>query len=82
MGDLEKGFDCVEWVRLAVERLWKEGAVTGEQEWDWEGVKGEAVEFVERGKAEGRWRAGWEGGRSVPVLDLMGRKGLRERRDE
>ena len=74
-GDLGKGFDCVEWVRLAVERLWEDRAVSRCQERGWEEVKGEAIAFVERKKADGRFEAGWAGDRSVPVLDLVERKG-------
>ena len=67
-GDIGNGFDCVEWVRLALERLWKERAVSGCQ--DWADVKASSLDYVHNKKAEGRFQAGWTGDDGIPVLDL------------
>ena len=64
-------FDCVEWVRLAVERLWSFGTVTKIAEWN--KIREQALNFVVDKKNEGYWNANlgglWDA--SVPELDLI-----------
>ena len=69
-GDIGNRFDCVQWVRLALERLWKERAVSGYQCQDWADVKASSLEYVHSKKAEGRFQTGWSGENGIPVLDL------------
>ncbi|KAK8166662.1 hypothetical protein IWX90DRAFT_433415 [Phyllosticta citrichinensis] len=63
-------FDCVEWVRRAVELLRETGAVSGLMEWD--GVGEKAMAFLRREREGGRWDAGGDGERRIPVLELIG----------
>lgn len=78
--DREKAerFDCVEWVRCALEALRESGAVSDMPEW--EVIQEKALAFLKREREAGRWDAGGggQGGpageRAVPVLELIGGK--------
>ncbi|KAK7536202.1 uncharacterized protein J3D65DRAFT_627773 [Phyllosticta citribraziliensis] len=67
-------FDCVEWVRCAVESLRETGAVSGLMEWD--GLREKAMAFLRTEREGGRWDAGGGGvnerERRIPVLELIG----------
>ena len=62
-------FTCRTWAQAAVEGLKRQGVVAGLD--DWEVIQEKAVEYVERKKKEGRWRAGRLGKVEVPMLDLL-----------
>ena len=69
--DQEKAqlFNCLTWVRAALEELGGQGAVA--ELGEWEGIQKQALEYVERKKELGRWSVGWKGEAGVPMLDLL-----------
>lgn len=71
--DVEKArsFDCLSWVRDAVERIRLSAGVSGLP--DWEAIQEGALGYVERKKEEGRWDAGRasDDGLEIPVMDLL-----------
>lgn len=65
-------FDCVEWVRLALEQLKKAGALA-EPKLDWDFMCEQSLHYVERKKKEGRWQIRWTGGNmdSIATYDML-----------
>lgn len=74
--DQEKArtFDCVAWVRDAVDKLQDSGAVSGLG--SFEHIERRSLQYVERKKNEGRWAQNSKPG--VPVLDLLREEELTE----
>lgn len=69
-----RGFDCVTWVRTALEMLKEEGSGVLTGLGDWEVIQRKAVEYVEKKVEVGRWSAEWTEGKGeveVPLLDLL-----------
>jgi hypothetical protein len=68
--DSEKGlsFDCVEWVRSAVESLRSAGIISKTAEWS--KLKEQAIDFVAEKKNEGYWNAKRGGSWNVDVPEL------------
>lgn len=71
--DVEKArsFDCLSWVRDALDRVRLSGAVSSLS--DWETIYKGALEYVDSKKKEGRWDAGraCDDAHRIPVLDLL-----------
>lgn len=70
--DVEKArsFNCLSWVRDALERVRLSGAVSSLP--DWGTIHKGALGYVHRKKLEGRWDAGsCDDCHSIPVLDLL-----------
>lgn len=65
-------FDCVEWVRLALEQLKMAGALT-ETSLDWDFIRKQSLQYVERKTEEGRWQVGWTGGNAdlIATYDML-----------
>lgn len=65
-------FNDVEWVRLAVETLRREGALSDEG-LTWEDILKGSLNYMRRKEAEGRFEVGWKGGSvdAVPTFDLL-----------
>lgn len=61
--------DGVAWTRDSFEALRRGGLVSGAGRWD--GIRANAVQFVERKRLEGRWETDWKGEGGVPTLDVM-----------
>ena len=71
----DKKFNCVEWVRLALQAVAGREGDMMEDSWkvDWEPLRKTAVEFVERLKKQGRWDVGYTGDTALPTIDTDGR---------
>lgn len=67
-----QAFDCVEWVRLAVENLRSHGAL-GEATLSWDIIREQSLRYVDFKKEQRRWQVGWKGGtiEHVATLDLL-----------
>jgi hypothetical protein len=66
-----ENFDCLEWVRLAVESLRTAEVITKSP--DWEETMNQARRYVEDEKVKGRWRISWIGSNPerIPTLDIL-----------
>ncbi|KAI9809078.1 MAG: hypothetical protein M1825_002367 [Sarcosagium campestre] len=62
-------FNCAEWVRMATEALRTHGVV--DKLADWQHVKSVALEYVERKKTEGRWKAGSDHLAAIATFDML-----------
>lgn len=69
--DSEKAgaFNCVEWVRFAIETLRETG--TWPCKLSWEDIRQQGISFVNAEKVSGRWRLGWQGIPGIPVLNVL-----------
>jgi len=72
--DLDKDeaqtFTCKTWVRDVLRELSSQGALsTNPGEWDV--VEREALAYVDKKRAQGRWDVTWKGGSGIPVMDLL-----------
>lgn len=70
-------FNCVEWVRLAIEELrWKDAI--SDNGLAWEIIHEELLNFMRRKKRDRRWEVGWKGGvpEAVATFDLLTGKDL------
>ncbi|KAF7197268.1 hypothetical protein HII31_01379 [Pseudocercospora fuligena] len=64
-----KDFGCHTWCRAAVEELWKDSVVS--LKGSWAEMELEALKFIEKKKADGRWDGEWKGPEGVPMFDLF-----------
>jgi hypothetical protein len=64
-----ENFNCVQWVRWAVEALRESQLVSGLPAWD--DIQTQALSFVSREKAKGRWDVSWKGDTGIPICDLL-----------
>lgn len=71
--DTEKAqsFNCVSWVRDAVERLGQAGKLSGLQDWD--SIQKEALDYAKMTKGKGKWEAGTVASdvNRTPIKDLL-----------
>jgi hypothetical protein len=72
--DLEKAegqtFTCKTWVRDVLRELIGQRALAANAG-EWEVVEREALEYLDRKRAQGRWDAAWKGGSGTPLMDLL-----------
>jgi hypothetical protein len=52
-----EGWNCVYWVKEALEALQADGKVVGTSVLDWQKVRDRAMSFIEAKEKAGRWRA-------------------------
>jgi len=79
--DLDKAeaqtFTCRTWVRDVLRELSKQGALATNLG-EWEVVEREALEYLDKKRAQGRWDVTWKGGSGTPLMDLLEGKELVE----
>jgi hypothetical protein len=79
--DLEKAedqtFTCKTWVRDVLRELIGQGALAANVG-EWDVVEREALNYLDRKRAQGRWDTTWKGASGTPLMDLLDGKEIVE----
>jgi hypothetical protein len=74
----QPGWNCVEWVREALEALDNDGKVLGTSVTDWQTIRDAALQYVRHKEAQHRFDGKAQPGQfdtsRVPTYDLVGKK--------
>ena len=72
--DLDKAegqaFTCKTWVRDVLRELIGQGALAANLG-EWDAVEREALGYLDRKRAQGRWDTTWKGASRTPLIDLL-----------
>jgi len=63
-------FTCRTWVSDVLRALSRQEALAANLG-EWEDVEREALEYLDRKRARGRWETTWKGGPGTPLVDLL-----------